>query len=73
LQDAIISSGCAACPEDDTTYCGLSSPGEDLVDDGGRVEGKLLYVYGRVVAVGRETNGETVNGTCARRGCVPIR
>jgi hypothetical protein len=30
-----------------------------------------LYVYGRVVAVGRDTNGDTVRGTCARSGCVP--
>ncbi len=33
------------------------------VEDGGSVEGRDLYVYGRVVAVGKETKGETVSGT----------
>lgn len=72
LQDAIISSGCAACPEDDTTYCDFSSPDDGApVDEGGKVEGRFLYVYGRVVAVGKDTKGETVSGTCWSRGCVP--
>ncbi len=39
------------------------------VADGGSVEGRVLYVYGRVVAVGRETNGETVRGTWTSTGC----
>ena len=37
--------------------------------DGGMVEGSCLKVYGRVVAEGRERNGETVSGTWARRSC----
>jgi hypothetical protein len=69
LHDAMISSGCAAWPEEETTYCDLSSP--TPVEGGGNVDGKVLYVYGRVVALGRDTNGDTVKGTCARRGCVP--
>jgi hypothetical protein len=71
LHDAIISSGCAAWPEEDTTYWDFSSP-DTPVEDGGNDDGSgLLYVYGSVVAVGRDTNGDTVKGTCARRGCVP--
>lgn len=35
----------------------------------GRVAGTVLYVYGRVTAVGREMKGETVRGTWASRGC----
>lgn len=70
-----MSSGCAAWPEDDTTYLGFPSldVAEAAVEDGGKVDGRVLYVYGRVVAVGRETNGETVRGTCAKRGWVPER
>lgn len=30
-------------------------------------------MYGRVVEVGRETNGDTVKGTCASRGWEPGR
>lgn len=41
------------------------------MDDAGSVEGRVLYVYGRVVAVGSETNGDTVNGIWARRGWEP--
>ena len=41
------------------------------VTGGGSVDGMLLYVYGNVTAVGSETNGDTVNGTCTRSGCVP--
>lgn len=65
-----MSSGCAACPEGDTTYFVFSSAAEAgvPVDDAGSVDGMVLYVYGRVVAVGRETNGDTVNGTCANSG-----
>ena len=70
LHDAIISSGCAAWPEEDTTYWDFSSP-DPPVEEGGSVDGRVLYVYGRVVAVGRDTNGDTVRGTCARSGCVP--
>lgn len=59
-----MSSGCAEYPDEDTTYGTFSSPGCRVpMDDCGRVEGIFLYVYGRVVAVGREMNGETVNGT----------
>lgn len=70
----MISSGCAAWPEGDTTYLVLSSvPGAGTpVDEGGRVDGRVLYVYGSVVAVGRETNGDTVNGTCASSGSGPV-
>lgn len=67
----MISSGCAAWPEDDTTYCAFSSPGDVSVDAGGNVDDRFLYVYGRVVAVGNDTKGETVSGTCWSRGCVP--
>lgn len=70
LHDAIISLGCAAWPEEDTTYWDFSSP-DAPVEEGGSVDGRVLYVYGRVVAVGRDTNGDTVSGTCASRGCVP--
>lgn len=45
LQDWIISSGCAAWPDEDTTYGVFSSPPADAaipVDDGGRVEGRVL-------------------------------
>ena len=38
------------------------------VEDGGRVEGNDLYVYGSVVAVGNEMNGDTVSGTWASNG-----
>ena len=58
----MISSGWAACPEAETTYFGFSVPLSSPVDDGGRVEGSDLYVYGSVVAVGRDMNGETVSG-----------
>ena len=71
----MISSGCAAWPEEDITYCAFSSADEAgvPVDDCGNVDGSVLYVYGSVVAVGKETNGETVSGTCARRGWGPVR
>ena len=42
----------------------LSSP----VEDGGRVEGRALYVYGRVVAVGNDMKGDTVSEICASNG-----
>jgi hypothetical protein len=74
LHEAIMSFGCAACPVEETTYGDFCSPEEDAggpVDDGGRVEGRLLYVYGKVVAEGKDTNGETVNGTCANNRCGP--
>ena len=45
--------------------------GEVSAAGGGSVEGMLLYVYGRVAAVGSETKGETISGTCAKRGWVP--
>jgi hypothetical protein len=66
----MISSGCAACPEAEITYLGFSSVGVDVlpVDDGGKVDGSVLYVYGRVVAVGNEIKGETVRGICASSG-----
>lgn len=70
----MISSGCAAWPEEDMTYCAFSSAEEAgvPVDDCGNVDGSVLYVYGSVVAVGKETNGETVSGTCASRGWGPV-
>jgi hypothetical protein len=43
LHDAIISSGCAAWPEEDTTYWDFSSP-DPPVDEGGSVDGRVLYV-----------------------------
>lgn len=64
----MISSGDAAWPERETTYFSLSLPLLSVVDEGGNVDGKGLYVYGRVVAVGNEMNGETVRGICASRG-----
>lgn len=42
------------------------------VDEGGNVDGSVLYVYGRVVAVGNEMNGDTVKGIWASRGCDPV-
>lgn len=42
------------------------------MQDWGSVEGRDLYVYGRVVWVGRERNGETVRGSCARSGWDPV-
>jgi hypothetical protein len=71
LHDAMISSGCAAWPDAETTYWDFSSAVAVPVDEGGSVDGRVLYVYGRVVEVGRETNGDTVNGTCASRGWEP--
>lgn len=69
----MISSGCAACPELETTYLDFSSDEEGApVDDGGSVEGSVLYVYGRVVAEGRDTKGDTVKGTCASNGWGPV-
>lgn len=74
-----MSSGWAAWPEEEMTYLGLAAAAGSCslpfcvatpmpVAEGGRVEGMDLYVYGRVVAVGRLTKGETVRGTCWRRG-----
>lgn len=44
LHESIISSGCAACPEEETTY--LALPSADVialpVEDGGSVEGSVL-------------------------------
>ena len=71
LQEAMISSGWAAWPLDETTYFGFSVPFESTVADGGRDDGTFLYVYGRVTAVGNDINGDTVNGTCASRVCDP--
>ena len=65
----MISSGWAAWPEDEITYLGLSEPLASPVEDGGRVDGSVLYVYGRVVAVGKEIKGETVKGICASSRC----
>jgi hypothetical protein len=43
LHESIISSGCAACPEEETTYLALPSDVIVLpVDDGGSVEGSVL-------------------------------
>lgn len=74
LHEAMISSGCAAWPDEETTYLGFSSDEFVVVpvDDGGSVEGSVLYVYGRVVAVGSEMKGETVRGTCASSGCASV-
>jgi hypothetical protein len=66
-----MSSGWAAWPLDETTYFGFSDPFGSTVTDGGRDDGVLLYVYGRVTAVGNEMNGDTVNGTCASKGWAP--
>lgn len=52
-------------------YLSRSAPLESAVEDGGRVEGKALYVYGSVVAVGSDMNGDTVRGICARYGWGP--
>lgn len=69
-----MSSGCAACPVDDMMYFGLSSVLPDVlpVVEAGSVDGIVLYVYGRVVAVGREMKGETVKGICASNGWDPV-
>ena len=66
----MMSSGWAACPDAETTYLGFSSAEVVVlpVEEGGRVEGNVLYVYGSVVAVGSEMKGETVRGTWASRG-----
>lgn len=64
----MISSGWAAWPEGAITYFARSMPLESAVEDGGRVDGMGLYVYGRVVAVGNEMNGDTVKGIWASRG-----
>lgn len=69
----MISPGDAAWPERETTYFTLSEPEESAVDDGGRVDGSGLYVYGRVVAVGSEMKGETVRGIWASSGWDPSR
>lgn len=51
-------------------YFGFSSilPDAMPVEEAGSVDGIVLYVYGRVVATGREMNGETVKGICASNG-----
>jgi len=71
LQEAMMSSGCAAWPLDDTTYFGFSLSFESTVTDGGREDGTLLYVYGRVTEVGNDMKGETAKGSCASRGWDP--
>lgn len=63
-----MSSGRAACPLEETTYCGFSLELESTVTDDGRVESTLLYVYGSVTVDGKEMNGDTVNGTWASNG-----
>ena len=35
------------------------------------MDGSVLCVYGRVVAAGREMDGDTVKGTCANNGWEP--
>lgn len=76
LHEATISSGCAAWPLPETTYCGFEPVAAAVdvvpVEEGGSVEGSVLYVYGRVVAVGREMKGETVRGTWASSGCASV-
>ena len=57
-----MSSGWAVCPEADVMYFGFSGPFSES-RDGGSDEGTDRNVYGRVTAVGRDKNGETVNGT----------
>lgn len=48
---------------EETTNFGFSSGLDDSgVDEGGRVEGSGLYVYGRVMGLGRLMKGETVRG-----------
>lgn len=69
----MISSGDAAWPERETAYFSRSVPLLSAVDEGGNVDGRGLYVYGSVVAVGNEMNGETVRGIWARRGWDPIK
>jgi hypothetical protein len=71
LQEAMMSSGWAAWPLDETTYFGFSDPLGSTATDGGKDDGVLLYVYGRVTAVGNEMKGDTVNGTCASKGWAP--
>ena len=46
LHDAMMSSGWAAWPDAETTYLGFSSAEVVVlpVEEGGRVEGKVLYV-----------------------------
>ena len=68
----MISSGDAAWPERERMYFSLSLPFESAVEDGGRVDGRGLYVYGSVVAVGSEMNGETVKGIWASKGWAPV-
>lgn len=72
VHDAITSSGCTARPVDERMNCGPESGAwpllSGIMDEGGRDGGKLLYVYGSDAAVGRDTNGDTVRGTCARSG-----
>lgn len=70
LQDAPMSSGCATWPLAETTYAAFSVSGDGWITEGGSEVGTLLYVYGSVTAVGNEMNGETVRGTCVRKGCV---
>ena len=68
----MISSGDAAWPDREMTNFSRSLPVlGSAVDDGGSVDGRGRYVYGRGVAVGKEMNGETVKGIWARRGCDP--
>lgn len=62
-----MSSGCAECPDDDTTYLGFPSPFSAIME-GGKDVGTERYVYGKVTAVGSDRKGETVNGTCASNG-----
>jgi len=68
----MISCGDAACPDFDTTYFSRSTPLASAVDEGGNVDGRGLYVYGSVVAVGSEMNGETVKGIWASNGWDPV-
>lgn len=58
----MISSGLAAWPDLETTNLSCSLPLASAVAEGGRVDGRGLYVYGKVGADGREMNGETVKG-----------
>lgn len=59
--------GCAEVPEaGDVTYAG-GLPGEEVRTEGGRVEGRRVYVCGRVGGVGRVMKGDTERGTWERR------
>lgn len=64
----MMSSGWAACPLDDFTYCGLSLLDPLATTEAGSDVGTVRKVYGSVTAVGICTKGDIVKGTCANKG-----